>query len=120
LGLEAVVSVLVVGAFWLGSNALHDPRIILASGVAVGIRSGVIGTSRAGALVAVAALATAEWFAYLHLATPDTLLGTVLALVVTGVTYGGGYVVGLAAAEVYRQGRPTDRRDDRAEAGGST
>jgi hypothetical protein len=120
LGLEAAVSVLVVGAFWLGSNALHDPRIVLASGVAVGIRRGVLGTSRAGDLVALAALATAEWFAYLQLATPDSLLGTVLALVVSGVTYAGGYLVGLAAAQLHRQGRPTDKRDDRAETSGST
>jgi DNA-binding CsgD family transcriptional regulator len=100
VGLEALVSVLIVGAFWLGANALHDPRIVLSSGVAVGIRRGVLGTSRVGDVVGLAALATAEWFTYLHLATPDSLLGTVLALVVSTVTFGSGYLVGRAAAQV--------------------
>ena len=116
LGLEALVAVLIVVAFWLAADALHDPRIVLASGIAVGIRRGVLGMDRVGDLLALAALAVAEWFGYLQLASPDGLTGTILAFVVSAVTFGIGYLVGRGAVQLLRDGRAN--RDDRAEAGG--
>lgn len=108
LGLEALVSIVMVVAFWLLANAIGDPRIVLGAGIAVGVRRGLLRTNRTGDVVALTALAAAQWFAYVQTATPDGFFGVVIALIVSIVTYGVGYFVTRAAAQVYRQRRLKD------------